>query len=381
MKAQLTLRRPANWQDFESLCKKLWGEIWSCPEIQKNGRLGQDQSGVDIFGIPINEDSYYGIQCKGKSEYNDEEYTHPQFTEQEISDEILKAKNFKPSLKKFYLATTALNDSKIQTYIREKNIEHKKQNLFEVHLFCWETIVDLIDENKQAYNWYVKSQNYKSNQSVAVTFENNETEIIAKPLYKKTIIYYKQKTNPAYEDSFLGAFRKQNAILKSLMPSRSVFSKKINLSHFGFNIKIHNKGTDPIEEYKLIFNIEGDIQKLTDSNEIDFGISAISRVYNYTTYLSFETLSGKLIPTKPILVGDDTFRSDKIFIKTMPLDNDIVIKWKLISKDFKDEGQLLIKVRPEITTIRDEVLVETPLEVRTEYGDIEEYIKYKDDEK
>ncbi len=87
MEAPKTLRRPANWQDFESLCKKLWGEIWNCPEIQKNGRLGQEQSGVDVYGIPFGEDEYYGIQCKGKNEYNDN-----QFTQKEIDDEIEKAK-------------------------------------------------------------------------------------------------------------------------------------------------------------------------------------------------------------------------------------------------------------------------------------------------
>ena len=33
MKAKQQLRKPENWHDFENLCKKLWGEIWKCPEI------------------------------------------------------------------------------------------------------------------------------------------------------------------------------------------------------------------------------------------------------------------------------------------------------------------------------------------------------------
>ena len=162
MEAPKTLARPANWQDFESLCKKLWGEIWNYPEIQKNGRLGQEQYGVDVFGIPENRTEYFGIQCKGKSEYNDNQYEHPQFTEKEILKEIEKAKTFEPKLKKWYLATTALNDSKIQTFIRNKNIEHINAGLFEIHLFSWESIVDLIFENKETYNYYVKSLNYKT---------------------------------------------------------------------------------------------------------------------------------------------------------------------------------------------------------------------------
>lgn len=73
-----TMEKPVNWQDFESLCKKLWGEIWHCPSIKKNGRQGQSQNGVDIYGIPAGETDYFGIQCKGK-----DDYTKAQLTETE----------------------------------------------------------------------------------------------------------------------------------------------------------------------------------------------------------------------------------------------------------------------------------------------------------
>lgn len=89
MKQQIL--KPENWQDFEELSKILWGEIWECPEINKNGRAGQNQQGVDIYGIPKGETKYFGIQCKGK-----DEYTKSVLTEKEINAEIEKAKNFKP---------------------------------------------------------------------------------------------------------------------------------------------------------------------------------------------------------------------------------------------------------------------------------------------
>ena len=70
MIAPTQIRKPENWQDFEKLCKKLWGEIWNCPDtIKRNGRLGQSQRGVDVYGIPKGESHYYGIQCKGKNDY------------------------------------------------------------------------------------------------------------------------------------------------------------------------------------------------------------------------------------------------------------------------------------------------------------------------
>ena len=43
MIAQTQLKKPSNWQDFEKLCKLLWGEIWSCEDsIKRHGRQGQN---------------------------------------------------------------------------------------------------------------------------------------------------------------------------------------------------------------------------------------------------------------------------------------------------------------------------------------------------
>ena len=53
------IQKPVNWQDFESLAKKLWGEIWATDSIKKNGRMGQTQHGVDVYGIPSGEKDYY----------------------------------------------------------------------------------------------------------------------------------------------------------------------------------------------------------------------------------------------------------------------------------------------------------------------------------
>ncbi len=43
---------PSNWQDFETLCWRLWKAIWNDRNTQKNGRQGQPQAGVDVFGQP-----------------------------------------------------------------------------------------------------------------------------------------------------------------------------------------------------------------------------------------------------------------------------------------------------------------------------------------
>ena len=162
MIAPTQIRKPENWQDFEKLCKKLWGEIWNCPDtIKRNGRLGQSQRGVDVYGIPKGESHYYGIQCKGKNDY-----TNSSLTKKEIEDEIKKANEFKPALKSFIFATTANKDADIEEFVREKDIEYRAHGLFEVHLACWEDIVDLLEDNRNTFNWYINNCHYKGNTDV-----------------------------------------------------------------------------------------------------------------------------------------------------------------------------------------------------------------------
>lgn len=77
-----TIQKPENWPDFETLCKQLWGEIWGIPmKIKKNGRNGQPQAGVDVYGVPKGEANYWGIQCKGKGDY-----TNAKLTKKEIDN-------------------------------------------------------------------------------------------------------------------------------------------------------------------------------------------------------------------------------------------------------------------------------------------------------
>lgn len=126
MQALTQIKSPENWQDFETLCKKLWLEIWNCSDtIKENGRSGQNQYGVDVYGAPNNGIEYYGIQCKGK-----DNYIHSQLTTKEIDEEIQKAENFKPSLKMFYFVTTAVKDAKIEEYIRLKNVKSRSRGGF-----------------------------------------------------------------------------------------------------------------------------------------------------------------------------------------------------------------------------------------------------------
>jgi len=364
MQAPKSLRRPSNWQDFETLCKKLWGEIWNCPEIKKNGRNGQSQNGVDIYGIPKGEDNYYGIQCKGKDEYIDK-----QFTEEEIVNEIEKAKSFQPGLKKLYFATTALKDVRIETFVRNKNIENLKSKFFEIHLFSWEDIVDLIDENRATHNWYLNNQKFKLTKEVKITFSNDSN------LAECSSIFIKPLNKSVYR---MGALDSNDAqgILDYSLDARKHLSglnleTYINLSFFSIMIKLHNTGTDVIEDFKILLDFEGDIKEIAETNESG-GIPFNSIHSNI--HLDSKNQQVKIIPSKSVLVSDDTFCSDEIFIKPGHNANKVIVKWRLLSKDFKSEGELVINININIETVEKEVNVPNSYNIPYTYGSIEDLI-------
>jgi hypothetical protein len=369
VKAPQQLRRPENWQDFESLCKKLWGEIWNCPEIRKNGRQGQSQNGVDIYGIPSFDKEYYGIQCKGK-----DEYTHKQFSNSEIDIEIEKARNFKPKLKKLYFATTAIKDVNIEEYIRIKNIEHLKNGIFEVHIFSWEDIVDLIDENKKTHDWYVKSQNYKRNQSVRLTFQNNSEELTLKAIFRQTITHFEHRmipVDPLFK--MLDSYQHMFPLITPPLSLTSIFnSNRINHSYCEFYLRLHNTGIDPIEEYKIFLKFDGEFHSIDTVTK--GGLLASQIHFTYDTFINQENKTGNIVPKSNIIVGDESVGFDDIVIKPCPKPCLILIDWKLISKDFKEQGQLRLNIEIEIKKVYKTILVDDQSKVGTKEGEIEDYI-------
>ena len=82
---------------FESLCLDLWKDIWNDPGAQKNGRSGQGQAGVDVFGV--HQSRQMGVQCKQKNGL-----LRTQVTVRELEKEVKEALGFRPRLDTFTTA-------------------------------------------------------------------------------------------------------------------------------------------------------------------------------------------------------------------------------------------------------------------------------------
>lgn len=362
MKASKTIPKPTNWQDFETLCKKLWGEIWNDPHIKKNGRSGQEQNGVDIVGIPFGEEGYYGIQCKGK-----DDYTGTKLTEKEIFSEIEKAKKFNPPLKYLYFTTTANKDVVIEEVVRKINLNHRKEGLFGVEIYNWEDIVDLINENKNTFDYYVNSINFQSQRSASVEFSDDSKELELHPEFSvNKLIYKKDIPEPSALEQMLTKSKQMNLAMN--LASLRHKKEEVNKAYCSVRFKITNTGTDALEEYKLNFEIIGSFRKIAEYRKKDL----LSDFYPSNITINETQSRGRIVP-KNNLVGLDSYVTPQFFIYLNNEETDIEVKWQLLSKYYSSEGTLIIRTKPIVHNIKKHVPVDFLSEERVEYSDPIDY--------
>ena len=122
---------PAHWEDFETLCHRLLADVLDNPRVQKNGRRGQAQHGVDVFGQK--NGGWMGVQCKGKRDNYG-----AALKEDELREEAQKATVFSPNLSVYCLATTSPRDQAIQTVARTLTEE---MDFHEVLVWSWDCLL------------------------------------------------------------------------------------------------------------------------------------------------------------------------------------------------------------------------------------------------
>ena len=132
---------PNNPEEFESLCLELWRLLLKDSGAQKNGRSGQPQAGVDVFGR-TEASCWVGIQCKQKNHL-----LWTKVTVAELRSEVHKALKFKPPLSKFILATSGPTDVTVQKQARMLTDKHAKTGKFSVEVWSWQDIWRILHKN------------------------------------------------------------------------------------------------------------------------------------------------------------------------------------------------------------------------------------------
>lgn len=355
-----TMRKPEHWQDFEDLCKKLWGEIWECPSIKKNGRVGQSQHGVDVYGVPKGEIDYCGIQCKGK-----DDYTNAQLTEDEIDREIQKALTFEPKLKRFIFATTANKDAKIETYVRKKDVESRTQGNFSIELYSWEDIVDLIEENKNTYEWYVNGHGFVEKKSLLVKINDVENDLVLTPRYAKKITKRIKRIpvkTPLFDggQSAIAKLCGANSIVETLKMPKLLwnFEKKVNCSLVPLSILFLNDGNETFDDYKLFFGLVGDDCNFVEDNIVKEGplsdLNLVQRPYSIDSHTITYFGEDALVPSDGQRI--------RTYIRLPQNETNFEMKYRFLSRTFQCEGVIKVYSKPIFEETVKMVYVETEQE-------------------
>jgi len=381
MKITQTLRKPANWQDFESLCLLLWREEWRSEDIKKNGRNGQAQKGVDICGHRDGENEYSGIQCKCKP-------GNKTMTTDEVDIEIENAKAFRPELKRLVFATTADKDVAIEEYVRIKDDESRKAGKFSIDVKSWQDIVDMLERNRTVLNTYmdIVAEDF----AATITFGDGSEEIVLNPRFLRT--YY---VEPVHGDAArpmannedvvrkvaLGGLASQlqqiTAMAEMYRPVEMVKARMVrghvetNYAYCPLKFQIVNQGHSPIDDYKIIFTFENErVEFVRDNVEKKMMLPelALGRGVSNVTLSNGEgvTMYGSSLIPGDIAVSDDFFVHFPYGTK------EVIISWQLLSRYYPAEGRLRILVDDEI---EDDIKYNKEKAGETEIGDYIENVE------
>jgi len=119
------LPRPKSWDEFEDICADVLRRLWKDPYIVRNGRSGQGQHGVDIYGQPHHlkgtaPGGYAGAQCKRVD----------RLELPTVEAEVEQAESFQPRLSEYLVMTTAARDSHLQEEVRTQDWPFRVMVLF-----------------------------------------------------------------------------------------------------------------------------------------------------------------------------------------------------------------------------------------------------------
>ena len=124
------------------MTKDAMEQRWKSSGLQPNGRPGQAQNGVDIYGTD-DIGRWVGIQCKRYATALDLKT---------VEDEVKNAEQFQGHLTTLFVATTTPYDSTLQQQVRLMSHNRTAQGKFSVGLLFWKDIVDGLIQNPAIFN-------------------------------------------------------------------------------------------------------------------------------------------------------------------------------------------------------------------------------------
>lgn len=130
---------PTDDEPFETFCLELFRTHLDAPLLQRYGRKGQKQHGVDLAGV-MKGGLQVGVQCKARAR-------NRMVSASDLDKEVTKAKLFRPKLDRFLLATTAPRDAALQSHAANLTRDHEQRGIFSVYVLAFEDLQDILRAN------------------------------------------------------------------------------------------------------------------------------------------------------------------------------------------------------------------------------------------
>ena len=143
--SQMQVPPPTDWQQFERMMADLFEADWHS-RAYPNGRTGQPQAGVDIYGKPDGDGRHHGLQCKRR-----DAYAERTVTPKELADEAKSARSFEPGLYQFSLLVTGQKDQKLQAVARTLDKASRAKGSFGIEVLFWDDILRIYDRHLDVY--------------------------------------------------------------------------------------------------------------------------------------------------------------------------------------------------------------------------------------
>ena len=126
--------KPRDRETLEDMASDIFSYEFGNSNLQRYGRNGQSQYGVDVAGLVGEE--VIGIQCKN--------HVNNDITVSEIDREIKKSEKFRPSLSKYIIVTSAERERKAHSHVLKVSRDRVKHGKYPVGIFFWKEIEDLL---------------------------------------------------------------------------------------------------------------------------------------------------------------------------------------------------------------------------------------------
>lgn len=261
--------------------------------------------------------------------------------------------------------------------------------MFEIKISSWEDIVDLLEERRNTYQWYVNNCQYTDSSNVEVLiYQGNPI----RPVYNK--ITKKYKLHETIQSNFLfnnypnmGQQLIKYAEIKSPYNMRNILNppREIDCRWCYFNIKIINIGSTTIEDYNLELLFDGDsIEKISDNHSYvnNYYTPSLAQQINRQRDDEREVYESKEYnnvinyhPKNKILVQED---SCSFRIGVIPKSHEtkaIKLYWELKARDYNKKGELKLMVEPSFENEEEVIKVYSENDIKPEETIIQPKIK------